>query len=370
MGKTAPVVPRDDVDETATAVSAALAAAFERIGSEHRSTALDVGDLENVDLHTLDRLAVVGREMLATMAQQVLPRPTRLARRVSDALTRLERCDSLEELLRTVPGEFGVAGDFDRVLVSTVEGSDWIPRTWWARDARRPQDRAIVASLQGSRVNLTGGMVEAEVVRRRSTAHVRDMNATLRSWAPFAEIAESASYIAAPILVADRVAGLLHVDAGVSERDLDDADVALVSRFADGVGVLLDALMFRTRVKDQTRKIQEALAAASAAITGAAPGPTCISAELTASSAGSEVGGPDGGSTTGTRPEDKLTARERDVFDLLVAGATNSQIADRLTVSETTVKSHVQHILRKLHASNRSQVIAQYLRAGERGGVS
>lgn len=367
MGKTANAAVADGAEDIGSVSAAALAAAFEKIGHGAGDGVLTIGDLEEVDLDTLDRLAEVGREMVATMRQQVLPQPTRLARRVSEALARLEQCASVDDLLRAVPGEFGAAGDFDRVLVSTVEGSHWVPQTWWARDTKRPQDRAIVASLQGSRMNLAGGMVEAEVVRRRSTAHVRDMNATLRPWAPFAEIAESAAYIAAPVIVDDRVAGLLHVDAGVSERALDDTDVALVSRFADGIGLLLEGLAFRASFDDQARKIQEALAAASAAVTGAIAGPTLIStgghdAEMRASA------DHEGRSGAAKRPEDKLTARERDVFDLLVAGATNSQIADRLTVSETTVKSHVQHILRKLHASNRSQVIAQYLRAGERGG--
>jgi DNA-binding NarL/FixJ family response regulator len=47
----------------------------------------------------------------------------------------------------------------------------------------------------------------------------------------------------------------------------------------------------------------------------------------------------------------------------MVAGATNSQIADRLTVSETTVKSHVKHIFRKLRATNRAEAIARFIKA-------
>nr|WP_173667326.1 helix-turn-helix transcriptional regulator [Frankia torreyi] len=58
---------------------------------------------------------------------------------------------------------------------------------------------------------------------------------------------------------------------------------------------------------------------------------------------------------------DGLTPREREVLRLLAAGATNAQIANALTVSETTVKSHVKHILRKLRASNRAEAIARYL---------
>ena len=48
-----------------------------------------------------------------------------------------------------------------------------------------------------------------------------------------------------------------------------------------------------------------------------------------------------------------LTHRERDVLDLIATGATNQEIAERLTISLHTVKSHVRSILNKLHAANR-----------------
>mgnify|MGYP000107772073 CR=1 FL=1 len=58
----------------------------------------------------------------------------------------------------------------------------------------------------------------------------------------------------------------------------------------------------------------------------------------------------------------RLTAREREVLALLASGATNAQLADRLTVAESTVKSHVKHVLHKLGAANRAAAIACYLR--------
>ena len=51
--------------------------------------------------------------------------------------------------------------------------------------------------------------------------------------------------------------------------------------------------------------------------------------------------------------EPDLTPREREVLDLLATGASNQQIADQLTISLHTVKSHVRNILSKLHAFNR-----------------
>lgn len=60
------------------------------------------------------------------------------------------------------------------------------------------------------------------------------------------------------------------------------------------------------------------------------------------------------------RPESDLSVlspRERDVFDLLADGATNSEIADRLFLSVYTVKSHVANILAKLGLRDRVQVV-------------
>lgn len=56
----------------------------------------------------------------------------------------------------------------------------------------------------------------------------------------------------------------------------------------------------------------------------------------------------------------RLTSRERDVLELLGEGLTNAEIADRLYVEVSTVKSHVHSILQKLDAPNRDEA-ARYL---------
>ena len=48
-------------------------------------------------------------------------------------------------------------------------------------------------------------------------------------------------------------------------------------------------------------------------------------------------------------------------MDLLVTGASNREIAQRLVVEEATVKTHVSHILEKLSARNRTDAVARYI---------
>ena len=59
-----------------------------------------------------------------------------------------------------------------------------------------------------------------------------------------------------------------------------------------------------------------------------------------------------------------LTARERQVAELLVEGASNKVIARRLDISVHTAKFHVAAVLQKLHARNRSDAVAIALRDG------
>jgi DNA-binding NarL/FixJ family response regulator len=54
-------------------------------------------------------------------------------------------------------------------------------------------------------------------------------------------------------------------------------------------------------------------------------------------------------------PLEPLTEREREVLTLLAQGATNKEIAERLVLTEGTVKNHVSSLLGKLQAENRTQ---------------
>jgi DNA-binding NarL/FixJ family response regulator len=67
---------------------------------------------------------------------------------------------------------------------------------------------------------------------------------------------------------------------------------------------------------------------------------------------------------TGNDPLDLLTPREREVFDLLAHGMSNPQIAEKLVVSEATVRTHVTSVLDKLRLRDRTQVMVFALKRG------
>ena len=63
-------------------------------------------------------------------------------------------------------------------------------------------------------------------------------------------------------------------------------------------------------------------------------------------------------------PPGRLSPREREVLELLTKGQTNREIARKLTVSVSTVKIHVEHILAKLGVSDRTQAAVRAIETG------
>jgi DNA-binding NarL/FixJ family response regulator len=63
-------------------------------------------------------------------------------------------------------------------------------------------------------------------------------------------------------------------------------------------------------------------------------------------------------------PNSELSAREREVLTLMVAGKSNREIAEHLNIKEATVKSHVSVILMRLDVSDRTQAVVEALKRG------
>jgi two-component system response regulator NreC len=66
----------------------------------------------------------------------------------------------------------------------------------------------------------------------------------------------------------------------------------------------------------------------------------------------------------GVDPLESLTEREREILQLVAEGKTNAEIADLLTLSIKTVQTHRAHLMEKLDAHDRTDLVKQAIRAG------
>ena len=66
----------------------------------------------------------------------------------------------------------------------------------------------------------------------------------------------------------------------------------------------------------------------------------------------------------GLGPQPRLTARQRQILDLLASGLSTSEIAKKLTLSTETVRNHLRSVFRELHAHTRVEAIVAAQRFG------
>jgi DNA-binding CsgD family transcriptional regulator len=290
--------------------------------------------------------SVAQRPLIAFLQAQVRARMVRdhrdnVVRSLTEGVRRMKKAGSLQGLGRQACTELCDALGFDRALLSSVEDDGFIVEE---------SDH----SLGGPTVIRRRGCVaEGRCIRLRDT--IRTNEDDVPAAPGYGDILGSVDYLVAPVIAETRVVALLHVsrsgEGGISARDIDVLDT-----FASAYSLLYERMLKTERVQQQRTSI----ASAAARLTEEAD-------RIAAAAISLDVEYDDRVEAPTIGPDSALAAtlsdRERQVFERLVVGASNAEIADELVITVETVKTHVKRILRKIGAINRSEAIALYMEA-------
>jgi DNA-binding CsgD family transcriptional regulator len=311
-----------------------------------------------------DRLAEVSVAHLRSVQTSAV-RSAGALRAVLEALERTRGETSKDRVIATAPHHLCASGVFDRVMLSSIRGSVWLPQALYVRDPDGGVTLEVDEYVESLQIPLASPLVEAEVVRRRLPALVNDAPHEPRTYPPLVRRTGSRDYVVAAVVAMSAVVGLLHADRLPSAPPVTELDRDLLRMFADGVGVVYERAVLAERAEHQRRSVAEVCEAAVRALAQLEEAPALAPEPPRQSMPSRPALPPVWDRSSEVRESNRLarlTAREREVLGLLASGATNAQLADRLTVAESTVKSHVKHILHKLGAGNRAAAIACYLR--------
>jgi LuxR family transcriptional regulator, regulator of acetate metabolism len=274
---------------------------------------------------------------------------------VGRALGRLRGAASIEALFPLAAREICRAMGFERAALFSLRGHTLVAEGAYQCGAREP----CLPVLCPEPFQLGPWLRESEVLRRRKAVLVQDATGDRSA---LGMLPNTRSYVSAPLLCQERAVGLVQADRGLSGQAVTELDRETLSTFAEGFGHAMERAVLADRLRAQSERVLALVRSTEASV-----------AEL--AEPGIELPAPGRNPSRGERrsaPEqdlrDLLTRREHEVLAMLAEGETNARIAQRLVVSEDTVKTHVKHILRKLGVHNRSQAVCRYFRPEGAGG--
>lgn len=335
-------------------IASAALTRLEQLGKRERAKACSLADLS---LRALELRDDLHRQMTAHRGQRF--------EEMQRGLDRLRRLGSSAQLLDRVCQELVQSCGFPRAMLTRVDGGSWLP--WMAHFSDdRELERAFVEWMNEQRF-------PAEALGRELTSlHpvlVQNALAAAGTFKPMIEFSKTACYVAAPIAPAGRMVGVLYADPSPTGRPVDELDRDILGVFAEDFGRIYERIVLIERMRTQRSQVRAAFEFAEntmASLQGAEIELARVSEDRTPSADGETLETP----AAPAMIDELLTPREAEVLTMMVRGASNAMIAERLIIKEGTVKSHVKHILRKLDAVNRAEAISRYMgRArGDSGG--
>lgn len=288
--------------------------------------------------------------------------------RIHRELAKLRQAETVEAIVARAPQAACEACGLDRAIIYRVRGTDMYAEAGFVRDD--PDAAAeFVKWSQDNPAPLHERILESEMMRRRIPLLVLDAFNHPDTHKPMIEHYETHSYVTAPIMPDGRVIGFLNADKALKAPGdpaaVDEFDRDALWAFAEGLGSAIE----RAHVREQIRaKLDEADGLMSQ-LRGVVGDLLQSNVELVRQDeqvASSATGAAAALLRNATSPmRQLLSRREIEVLDLAADGWTNPRIAERLFITEATVKSHVGQILRKLGVTNRVEAVSLYLRSQE-----
>ncbi|MCW3039406.1 MAG: LuxR family transcriptional regulator [Solirubrobacterales bacterium] len=310
------------------------------------------------DALEVTRTAYELAEVARLMRQRSVDRRTTGLTAVQRALADLRAVGSVELMLRRCTQVVCERCGFDRAVLFRLEDDAVFPASAFDRSDPDYQDKIEQQLSRLAPPRLDQLPLESEMTRRRIPTIVHDVMHDPRTFKPMLQGTGITSYVAAPIAPEGRVIGFLHATVRSQGREVDVIDRDILWAFAEGCGYALERTLLHDQVRRQRDDVRELLRSADVLITQI--GESALHLERAESEGAERAAAPL--QAGGSRVHALLTPREVEVMELLVHGATNRHIAERLVVSEATAKSHVTHILRKLRVSNRAGAVHRYMR--------
>lgn len=292
-----------------------------------------------------DMPAVAQRLLAASLQAQVeahlirVRNPAATVRSVIDSIRRMKAASSVEALERQLCIELCRTAGFGNALLSSVAPDTFIPLA-----AHRIS--GITDPLAHSCC-----FAELDCIRLRRSFHAGSVG--LPASAGYCEMLQASAYVVAPIVVGAKVVGLIHVSR--ADREIGNDDIDTLGLLVSVYSCLHDRLLNLGRVEH----LRESITAAAARLVAETDRIADTPISLDTASRPSSRATVDAFATT-------LSRRERRVFEQMVSGNSNAEIANELVVSIETVKTHVKRILRKIGAANRLEAITLYMEAQNR----
>lgn len=238
---------------------------------------------------------------------------------------------------------------FSKAMFSRVAGPSWAPECVYVTPGIEKEFGELRTAVDGTPVPLFRVPREADLVRLRRPYVLGRREFHRDAYRPLIDLSNPVAYAAAPIVTNGRTVATLHVDR---HRDsISDEDVRLLLMAAHLSGIVLATNENRRRHHSQREMLAGLLENVLNADVGRAPSSMFDREENTALTV----------SRTALAPVTAaLIEREKRVLQLVAAGATNRQIAEELFISDSTVKTDVRRIFRKLGVESRAQAAAYF----------